>query len=80
MTPSNTAGPISFERDVKGLFRESDQRSMRFAFDLWDIADVRSNAESILERLEDGSMPCDRGWSPAQIDLFRRWIADGKRD
>jgi hypothetical protein len=72
--------PVSFERDVKPLFRPSDRQSMTFAFDLWDVADVRANAEDILERLQDGSMPCDTTWSPGQIELFGRWIASGAAD
>jgi hypothetical protein len=53
---------------------------MDFAFDLWDVDDVRSNANEILRRLRDGSMPCDISWQPDQVELFSRWIADGKRD
>jgi hypothetical protein len=53
---------------------------MSFAFDLWDLDDVRSNADAILERLQDGSMPCDRDWPPEDVDLFSRWIATGRND
>ena len=53
---------------------------MEFAFDLWDVDDVRSNADAILRRLRDDSMPCDSEWSSDQIELFARWIATGKRD
>ncbi len=73
-TASNTPG---FERDIKPLFREDDREAMNFVFDLWDYNDVRNQAENILERLEDGSMPCDGEWPPEQIDLFRRWINAG---
>jgi hypothetical protein len=73
-TASNTPG---FERDIKPLFREDDREAMNFVFDLWDYNDVRNQAENILERLEDGSMPCDGEWPPEQIDLFRRWIDAG---
>ncbi len=34
----------SFARDIQPLFRESDRRSMEFAFDLWDYQDVRTHA------------------------------------
>jgi hypothetical protein len=50
---------------------------MTFAFDLWDVSDVREHAEDILVRLQDGTMPCDTTWSPGQIELFSRWIASG---
>ena len=52
---------------------------MLFAFDLWSHADVSANADAILERLEAGSMPCDGSWTSERIDVFRRWIAGGKR-
>ena len=72
--------PVSFAQDIKPLFREMDRDSMTFAFDLWDVDDVRSNAEAILDRLRDGSMPCDDGWSADAVERFARWIATGKRD
>lgn len=73
-TGSNAPG---FEQDIKPLFREDDKEAMDFIFDLWDYNDVSANAENILERLEDGSMPCDGEWPLEQIELFRRWIEAG---
>ncbi|HLY24974.1 MAG TPA: hypothetical protein VKQ72_01455 [Aggregatilineales bacterium] len=67
----------SFARDIQPLFRESDRESMEFVFDLWNYHDVRAHAEDILERLEDGSMPCDEEWSEEHISQFRRWIEAG---
>jgi hypothetical protein len=67
----------SFARDIQPLFRESDRESMDFAFDLWDYHDLRAHAEEILERLEDGSMPCDGEWPEEQITRFRRWVEGG---
>jgi len=80
MNPTSADESVSFERDVKPLFRAMDRDSMTFAFDLWNVSDVRSNAEAILGRLQEGTMPCDGGWSADKVDLFRRWIAAGKRD
>ena len=71
--------PVSFEADVKPLFRERDQRSMAFMFDLSAFEDVSEHADDILERVRDGSMPCDGEWTPTEVDLFERWIAGGKR-
>src|SRR6476661_2759346 len=71
--------PVSYEADIKPLFREGDRRSMNFTFDLWSYDDVSSRAAGILERLEDGSMPCDGAWPEAQIQVFRRWIETGTR-
>lgn len=72
--------PVSFAQHIKPVFRPSDRESMAFAFDLWDIDDVRSNADAILRRLRDGTMPCDGRWSTDKIELFARWLATGKRD
>ena len=72
--------PVSFDQHIKHLFRPTDRQSMAFAFDLWDIEDVRSNADAILGRLEEGTMPCDGGWSSDKVELFGRWIATGKLD
>jgi hypothetical protein len=65
----------SFERDVKPLFREKDRREMTFVFDLWSYEDVKTHAQNILERIEDGSMPCDAPWPDEQIQVLRDWIA-----
>ena len=67
----------SFERDIRPLFRDKDRERMEWAFDLWKFLDVKENAEQILERLEDGDMPCDGAWSPEQISLFKTWIEAG---
>jgi hypothetical protein len=67
----------SFARDIQPLFRESDREAMEFAFDLWDYDDVRTHAQDILERLTDGSMPCDGEWPEEQLALFRRWVEAG---
>jgi hypothetical protein len=70
---------LSFERDIRPLFRERDRASMLDVanFDLWAPGDVAENSQAILERLENGSMPCDRAWSEEQVALFRRWVGAG---
>ena len=70
--------PVSFETDVRPMFRERDRESMEFAFDLWSHDDVSENADAILDRLKAGTMPCDGAWPQAQVDLFARWVAGGK--
>jgi hypothetical protein len=67
----------SFEQDIRPLFREEDVEVMSFAFDLSSYDDVRENADDIYERLADGTMPCDRSWPAAQVQLFRAWIDAG---
>jgi hypothetical protein len=71
------ASELSFEADIKPLFRDRDRASMSGSFDLWSYADVVANGPAIAERLTDGSMPCDGAWPAEQVDLFRRWLDDG---
>jgi hypothetical protein len=68
---------VSFAAHVKPLFRERDQKSMSFAFDLWSYDDVRAHAAGILARLQNGSMPCDGGWPAEQVAVFQRWLDSG---
>lgn len=68
---------MSFATDIQPLFRENDRRAMDFVFDLWSHDDVAENAALILERLEDGTMPCDEPWDQERIDRFRAWISAG---
>jgi hypothetical protein len=72
------AAQISFEADIKPLFREKDRDSMRVRFDLWSYADVQANADAIAGRLKNGSMPCDGAWPPDRVALFERWVEQGK--
>jgi hypothetical protein len=76
VSAGNGSGP-SFAADIRPLFRADDREAMEFAFDLFSFEDVRDNAAGILERLEDGSMPCDDTWPDEQIELFRTWIDAG---
>ena len=69
---------MSFDQDIKPLFREGDRESMKSAFDLWSHDDVARVSDAILARLKDGSMPCDGAWPDARIALFEDWIAAGK--
>jgi CDGSH-type Zn-finger protein/truncated hemoglobin YjbI len=66
-----------FAAHIKPLFREHDRKSMTFAFDLWSQADVQAHAAGILERLRNGTMPCDGAWPQEKIDVFRRWTESG---
>jgi hypothetical protein len=72
-----TEQPISFEQDIKPLFRERDRESMKWAFDLSSHDDVAQNSDAILDRIRDGSMPCDGAWSDDRIALFQRWVEAG---
>jgi hypothetical protein len=39
---------------------------------------VSANADAILGAVKTGVMPCDGAWEAEQVDLFERWVADGK--
>lgn len=69
---------ISFERDIKPLFRDRDRGAMKFFIDLWSYDDVARESDAILERLRDGSMPCDGAWDEERIALFQSWADGGK--
>ena len=68
---------ISFEQDIKPLFRERDRQSMTWAFDLWSHDDVARNSDAILGRLRAGEMPCDGAWPDERIAVFQRWVEAG---
>jgi hypothetical protein len=68
---------VSFETYVKPLFRSRDRESMIFALDLWSPADVQAHAVAILDRLRNGTMPCDGAWEPEKTDLTERWAESG---
>lgn len=51
---------------------------MTFAFDLWSLDDVSEHADAILQRLQQGTMPCDGAWPKERVETFERWIAVGK--
>jgi hypothetical protein len=68
---------VSFETDIRPLFRDDDADAMSWAFDLHSWEDVRAHAEEIYDRLADGSMPCDEPWTDEQVQRFRDWIDAG---
>jgi CDGSH-type Zn-finger protein/truncated hemoglobin YjbI len=68
---------VSYARHIKPLFRDKDRKSMSFAFDLWSYADVKTNAAGILDRIRNGSMPCDGAWPAEKVAVFQRWTESG---
>jgi CDGSH-type Zn-finger protein/truncated hemoglobin YjbI len=69
--------PLSFAEHIKPLFRDKDRTSMSFVFDLWSYADVCTNASEILERVRNGTMPCDITWAAEKVAVFERWVETG---
>ena len=78
MTSPTERGGLSFDRDIKPLFRAKDRDSMLAAFDLFEYADVTENADAILGSLRSGQMPCDGAWPGADANKVQRWIDAGK--
>jgi hypothetical protein len=70
---------LSFADKIRPLFRDTpDIDSMKdFGLDLSSYEDVKRQADAILCRLDDGSMPCDEPWPAEQVTLFRQWIEEG---
>ena len=77
MTSAGDGDMVSFERDIKPLFREKDRDSMLQAFDLFDYADVVEHADAIVGSLRSGQMPCDGEWPDSQVDKLQQWIDAG---
>jgi hypothetical protein len=65
---------LSFERDIKPLFRTKDRDSMLRVFDLFDYADVVGHADAIVGPLRSGQMPCDGAWPAEQLDKLQQWV------
>ncbi|GEP43242.1 hypothetical protein [Brevifollis gellanilyticus] len=76
-TPPLGNTPISFEGQIKALFRPFDRNSMLSRFDLWSYTDVKAWAQPIYEQVSQGNMPCDDPWSQDYIDLFKAWMDGG---
>ena len=70
---------LSFERDIRPLFRAKDRDSMMAAFDLFDYADVAEHAGAIVGALRSGQMPCDGAWPAAQADKRQQRIDTAAR-
>jgi len=70
-------GKLSFEQDIKPLFRSKDRDAMLQAFDLFDYDDVVENADAIVGSLRSGQMPCDGAWPEYQVKKLQEWIDAG---
>jgi hypothetical protein len=73
------AQPLSFERDIRPLFREKDRSAMLKAFDLWSLADVVTHQDAILTQVRAGHMPCDGAWPAQDVSLLASWVAQGSQ-
>ncbi|MBO2448648.1 hypothetical protein J4573_16215 [Actinomadura barringtoniae] len=75
---SPESGKLSFEQDIKPLFRTKDRDAMLARFDLFEHADVAEHADAIIGSLLSGHMPCDGAWPEAHLEKLQRWIDMGK--
>jgi hypothetical protein len=74
--PPPPAG-LSFERDIRPLFRDKDRNRMLFKFDLFKYDDVKQNAGDILDVVSSGRMPCDIPWDSSKVAKFKDWMDGG---
>jgi hypothetical protein len=74
MSSPGKSEELSFERDIKPLFRAKDRESMLRVFDLFDYHDVVEHADAIVGALRSGKMPCDGAWPESQVDKVQQWI------
>jgi len=77
MTSAGEGDKLSFERDIRPLFRTTDRDSMMAAFDLFDYGDVVEHADAIVGSLRSGQMPCDGAWPADQVEKLQQWIDTG---
>ncbi len=71
---------LHYTQHIKPLFRPRDRESMKWAFDLWSYQDVVKHANGILQRLQQGSMPCDGAWSPEKVAVFQKWVESSMQE
>jgi hypothetical protein len=83
--------PMSYEADIRPLFREGDiacmhNRRVLLGDPAWmcDAAaqygyDDHGNARVVQERLVAGDMPPDAPWSSDHLAAYQQWMDDGFR-
>jgi hypothetical protein len=75
--PPPSPAKLSFEQDVRPLFRNKDRNCMLARFDLFKHDDVKMHAQAIYESVESGFMPFDGPWTAEKVVKFKKWIDDG---
>jgi hypothetical protein len=73
---------VTFWKDIRPLFRDSDVKAMNDVpagkVHLDDPAGVAAKADLIYALVAAGKMPCDHKWPDDSIRLFACWIEQGK--
>ena len=69
---------LKFFADIRPLFRTFDVESMKpNGIDLSSYDEVKKHAREIYGRLSSKEMPCDGGWSDANVQKFKEWMEGG---
>ena len=76
MPSPGDGGKLSFDQDIKPLFRTKGRDSMQDAFDLFDYAGV-VQVDAIVGALRSGQMPFDGPWPQSQVETLQQWIDTG---
>ena len=72
---------LKFSTDIQPLFRTFDVNSMRpCGIDLSSYEEVKKRARDIYHRVSTKEMPCDEGWSDANIQKFKEWMEGGMKE
>jgi len=77
MPSPGDGGKLSFDQDIKPLFRTKGRDSMQDAFDLFDYAGVVEQADAIVGALRSGQMPFDGPWPQSQVEKLQQRIDTG---
>jgi len=73
-------GELSFNTDIRPLFRPYDIESMKpYGIDLSSYEGVKKHAQDIYDRLSTEEMPCDGPWSDNNVRKFKEWMESGMR-
>ena len=78
---TDTSAPLSFERDIRALFTDTDVAHMKNAMDLSDRRSVFAHADAIHAAVSNGSMPPPSSgeprWTAEMCATFKRWRDEG---
>jgi hypothetical protein len=76
----SAATPLSYNHDIKPLFRQRDvicmvRRGVKLDDQAWMC--TPANAQRVYDALSSARMPPDGPWPPKQITLFKQWMDAG---
>jgi hypothetical protein len=75
------ANSLSFAKDIRPMFTETDVAHMQFAFDLSDRDSVFEHADAIYSSVSSGYMPPKSSgqpqWTPEMCATFKEWKDQG---